>query len=241
MQQMTDSIAREIPREGCRLSSRVEAVGHQSSKWLLITAGPRTEEFEGVIVATPAPRASELMAQASPELAFELNGFRYSSSVIVVLGYGREVRARLPEGFGLLVPRRENCRLLAVTFVHNKFPERAPPDRALLRCFLGGSRDEEVLEWSEDEIQFQVRRELVRILPLREEPRFVRIYKWRQSTAIYGVGHLLRVERIHGIVSTLGGLALAGNAYGGIGVPDCVRSGREAASKVLADLGIPCS
>jgi oxygen-dependent protoporphyrinogen oxidase len=189
-----------------------------------------------VILATPAPQASELTARASPELASELGGIRYSSSVIVVLGYGLETRRFLPDGFGILIPRRENRRMLAVTFVHNKFPERTQEDRALLRCFLGGSRGEEVLDWSADEIQSVVCRELAQILHLREEPRLIRTYKWSKAMPLYGVGHQLRVERIQRLVSAARGFALAGNAYGGIGVPDSVRSGREAAAKVLADL-----
>ena len=238
MQQITDSVRRALPREACRMDSTVEAVVRESSKWLLVSSGPRTEEFDAVIVATPAACASQLIAASNPELGSELNAIRYSSSLVVVLGYGSEVRRRLPPGFGLLIPRRENSRLLAVTFVHNKFSGRAPEDRALLRCFLGGSRGGEVIEWSDDDIQSQVRRELARVLHVEEEPRFVKIYRWRRSMAIYGVGHGQRIERIQRLVSGLPGLALAGNAYGGIGVPDCVRTGNEAASKLIAELGL---
>ena len=152
----------------------------------------------------------------------------------VALGFGKDVRAALPPGFGFLVPRSEGKRMLAATFVHNKFPPRAPSDRALLRCFLGGSRDGQVLQLPDDEILSIVREELRQILGLRAEPLFTRVYRWKEAMAQYTVGHLGRLQRIEGLLKQAPGLALAGNAYRGIGVPDCVRSGELAAQQVLA-------
>ncbi len=149
----------------------------------------------------------------------------------VALGFDKEVRAALPPGFGFLVPRSEGKRMLAATFVHNKFPHRAPEDRALLRCFLGGSRDEQVLQLSDDEILSIVREELRQILGLSAEPLFTRVYRWKGAMAQYNVGHLERLERIERLLKQLPGLALAGNGYRGIGVPDCVRSGEAAANR----------
>ena len=128
--------------------------------------------------------------------------------------------------------------MLAATFVHNKFPHRAPADRAIVRCFLGGAVNEQVLESSDEEIQSIVRGELKQILGLTADPLFVRIYRWKSAMAQYGVGHLERLQRIEALRQKLPGLALAGNGFNGIGVPDCVRSGTEAAGKVLAALGL---
>jgi oxygen-dependent protoporphyrinogen oxidase len=166
---------------------------------------------------------------------------KYSSSVTVALGYDEQVRASLPPGFGFLVPRSEGKRMLAATFVHNKFPHRAPNDRALIRCFLGGARDEEILTLPEDEVVRIVREELKHILHLTAEPLFARIFKWRSAMAQYGVGHLERLQRIETLRRQLPGLALAGNGYTGIGVPDCVRSGTEAVEETLRALGIAAS
>ena len=115
---------------------------------------------------------------------------------------------------------------------------RAPADLALLRCFLGGTRDPAVIELSDEEIESIVRRELQQILGITAEPRFVRIYKWKEAMAQYAVGHKVAVENIQRVSAATPGLALAGNGYSGIGVPDCIRSGSEAAAKVLADLGL---
>jgi len=122
--------------------------------------------------------------------------------------------------------------MLATTFVHNKFQHRAHDDQALLRCFLGGSRDELALQLPDEEVLNIVRDELRQILGLTAEPLFTRIYRRKSAMAQYTVGHLDRIERIDRLRKELPGLALAGNAYRGIGVPDCVRSGEEAAAEV---------
>lgn len=237
MQKMVDGLVARIPGEGGRLNAGVGAVRRESGKWLVVSSG-RTEEFDAAILATPAYAAGELLATASAELAAELNAIRYSSSVAVILSYDKAVRAALPAGFGVLVPRTEKLRIRAATFVHNKFSGRAPEDRALIRCFLGGTQDEEILERSEDEILAIVSREFREILGITAEPLLVRVFKWKQAMAQYGVGHAARVERIRGLVAELPGLELAGNAYGGIGVPDCVREGSDAAARTLQYLGL---
>jgi oxygen-dependent protoporphyrinogen oxidase len=236
MQQMVDSLVARIPPSAQRLNTSVRAVKPESGKWLVI-ANQRTEEFDAVIISTPAYVASELLSGAQ-ELAVDLGAIRYSSSVTVALAYGPKVRAVLPPGFGFLVPRSENRRTVAATFVHSKFPHRAPENRALIRCFLGGTRDEAILQTSEGEIESVVRRELEEILGVRDEPLFVRVHKWQGAMAQYNVGHTSRVSRIRDVIAQMPGLALAGNAYSGIGVPDCIRSGSEAAAKILRDLAV---
>jgi oxygen-dependent protoporphyrinogen oxidase len=237
MQAIIDALAAKIPESERRPGTQVEAVNPEFGKWLVASTG-RTEEFDGVIIAAPAYTAAELLCKELPQISSELEHIRYSSSITVALAYDDKTRASLPPGFGFLVPRTEGRRMLACTLVHNKFPNRAPKDCALVRCFLGGSRDEEILQSSDAEIASIVRRELQEILGITAEPDFVKIFKWPHAMAQYTVGHKTRVERIRKIISSTPGLALAGNAYGGIGVPDCIRSGSEAATKLLADLAI---
>jgi protoporphyrinogen/coproporphyrinogen III oxidase len=237
MQTMTDAMLAQIPEPNRRVNTLVGAVTPESGKWLVAGSG-RTEEFDAVIIATPAYTAAELLRNDVPQLSSEIEQISYSSSVTVALAYDEKTRASLLPGFGFLVPRTEGKRIMACTFVHNKFPNRAPDDVALIRCFLGGTRDEEILQSPDAEITATVRREVEEILGVTAEPMFVKIYKWSKAMAQYHLGHKARVERIRKIISSSPGLALAGNAYSGIGVPDCVRSGSEAATKVLVDLAI---
>jgi oxygen-dependent protoporphyrinogen oxidase len=232
MQQLAEALVASLPREALRANIRVEAVQQQERGWV-ISAGYKTDTFDAVIVATPAPAAGPLLEITCPALASELKAIPYSSSLTVALGFDKDVRAALPSGFGFLVPRSEGRRVLAATFVHNKFPHRAPPERALIRCFLGGSRDEQVLQLPDNEILGIVREELRQILRLSADPIFSRVYRWKGSMAQYTVGHLDRLRRIESLLKQSRGLALAGNAYRGIGVPDCVRSGEIAAQQVL--------
>jgi oxygen-dependent protoporphyrinogen oxidase len=233
MQQLPEAVLAQLAAGALHPNSPAQAVQRQDRGWI-VSAGYASDKFDAVIVATPAPAAAALLEMSSMDLAAELSRIPYSSSVTVALGFDEIVRASLPPGFGFLVPRSEGKRMLATTFVHNKFPHRAPRDRALLRCFLGGSRDGQVLELSDEEILSIVRKELQEILGLTAEPLFTRVYRWQGAMAQYTVGHLERMERIESLRKQLPGLALAGNAYRGIGVPDCIRSGEEAAAEVVA-------
>lgn len=239
MQQMVDALVASLDADAVKTSVPVEQLARELNRWT-VSAGYQTDQFDAVIVATPAPAAALVLQGTDGTLSRELREIQYSSSVTVTLGYDDTVRRALPPGFGFLVPRSAGRRMLAATFAHNKFPHRAPADRALIRCFLGGSRDEPILQSGEKEIVQIVRDELEQIVgsALHAEPLFARVYKWRGAMAQYSVGHLERVQRIESLRLQYPGLALAGNGYSGIGVPDCVRSGAEAASKILAEMGM---
>jgi protoporphyrinogen/coproporphyrinogen III oxidase len=232
MQHLAETVVARLTPSALHTNVTVQAIQPEPGGWL-VSAGLDSDQFDGVIVALPARAAAQVLRLASAELSAELASVEYSSSITVGLGYDRDARKSLPPGFGFLVPRSEGKRLLAATFVHNKFPHRAPADRALLRCFFAGSNAEAVWPLSDDQIVGIVRNELQQIVGLRAEPLFARVYKWKSAMAQYGVGHLERLDRIERLRQQLPGLALAGNAYRGIGVPDCVRSGSTAAEQVL--------
>src|SRR5579863_9112891 len=237
MQQLVDAVVSRLPTSALLANSPVQSVQKDNGGWV-VSAGRASDHFDAVIVAVPAQVAAGLLRLASRELGSELGGIQYTSSVTVNLGYDGSVRAVLLPGFGFLVPRSERKRMLAATFVHNKFPHRAPEDRALLRCFIGGARNEQVLQTPDEEVVRVVRGGLQQIIGLTADPLFTRVYRWRGAMAQYGVGHLERLQRIESLLQQLPGLALAGNGYRGIGAPDCVRSGSEAVNKALHALGL---
>jgi oxygen-dependent protoporphyrinogen oxidase len=237
VQSLADALLAHIPETSRRANSHVESLKPESGKWLIVS-GERTTEFDALVVAAPAHSAATLLNESIPQLASELGQINYSSSITAALAYNEAAGVSLPPGFGFLVPRSERKRVLACTFVHQKFLHRAPHGSALVRCFLGGSQDQEIANLSDQQIERILYRELQEILGVTNQPLFAKVYRWPKAMAQYTVGHKSRVERIRQITSTLSGLALAGNAYNGIGIPDCLRSGAEAAAKISADLAI---
>ncbi len=204
-----------------------------SRRYQIFCDGGVTFDADAIILAMPAHECSRLLSSFYPTLGGLLGEIPYTSSMTVSLGYAEGTPEYLPPGFGYLVPRKENRRMLACTFVHRKFNHRAPEGKALLRCFLGGSRDPEVLSLSDKEAASLVRQELKEILNFSFEPRFCRIHRWSASMAQYPVGHAERVRRIQNQLADLTGIYLAGNAYSGIGISDCIRMGKTAAQRAI--------
>jgi oxygen-dependent protoporphyrinogen oxidase len=230
---MVDAVVARLDPASIRLRSRVRGIYSEGDRWRVAIDMGGSEMYDAVIVATPANIGGALLEAVDRDLADDLLGITYSSSVTVTLGYHMDQLKQLPPGFGFLVPRGEGRRMLACTFVHNKFPHRAPPNKGILRCFLGGARDEAVLNLTDEEIVDTVRAELKETVKLDQRPMFHRVYRWRGAMAQYESGHIARIERIEKRAKEIPGLELAGNAYHGIGVPDCIREGMNAANAVL--------
>ena len=201
-------------------------------------AGGVVHDADAVIMTLPAHQCSRLLSAFDPSLAQALESIPYSSAMTVSMGYAKNVLEQLRPGFGFLVPRREGRRLLACTFVHGKFNHRVPPGGALLRCFLGGLRDPGALHLSDPDAVELCRRELASILNLEAEPSFYRIYRWPQSMPQYEVGHSERVDAILRRLQNHPGLFVAGNAYSGIGISDCIRTAKTATERTLSFLSV---
>jgi oxygen-dependent protoporphyrinogen oxidase len=204
-----------------------------SRKYLIRCEGSVSHDADAVVLAMPTHACSRLLASLAPALSELLAAVSYSSSMTVSLAYAEGAREQLPPGFGFLVPRKESRRMLACTFVHAKFHHRAPQGKALLRCFLGGSRDPGALGLSDEEVVSLVRGQLQELLAFSLQPLFYRIHRWSSSMAQYAVGHSERIHNVQAQLEIHPGLFLAGNAYSGIGISDCVRTGKAAARDAL--------
>lgn len=187
-------------------------------------------EASSVILACPAWAAAGLVAPLDAALGGLLNEIPYTSSVTVAMCYDAGTFDGRRAGHGFLIPRVERRRMAACTFVDAKFEGRAPADRILLRCFFGGAGDDRVLDESDETLTGMAREELRTILGLTSAPLFTSISRWPRSMAQYTVGHSARLKEIQSRAAAIPGLYLAGNGYTGIGIPDCIRMGRAAAS-----------
>ncbi|HEY7599959.1 MAG TPA: FAD-dependent oxidoreductase, partial [Candidatus Limnocylindrales bacterium] len=138
------------------------------------------------------------------------------------------------DGFGLVIPQSERRRINAVTITSNKFDRRAPGGYTLIRAFFGGSRSPDIVDLDDPALLALVRAELRDILGIAAAPLWSRIYRWPLANPQYDVGHLERVDALEQLLPP--GLYLAGSAYRGVGIPDCVRGGQVAAEAALAQI-----
>jgi len=232
------AIAARLDAGSVRTATRVSGIEKTAQGWK-VRAGGVSEDFDALILAAPAWIAGELLAPVDAALGAELGGIPYSSSITVNLIYDEGKLGSLPDGFGFLVPVVEGRAMLACTFAHRKFLGRTPPGKAVFRAFLGGMKRVDLLAESDKAVVEIVRREMREILGAKifgaeVEPEFALVTRWRRAMAQYAVGHKARMQRVNARVAALPGLRLVGNAYDGIGVPDCIRLGRKAAAELLA-------
>jgi oxygen-dependent protoporphyrinogen oxidase len=192
-------------------------------------------EADGVVVATPAFVTGELLGELDPELAGLHVEIPYASSVVVSLGFGAEHVDHPLDGYGYVVPRSEGSDVLACTWSSSKWEGRAPAGSVLLRVYTGRfGRDDLTVE--DDAALVELAREELRLLGVRAEPTFVRVHRWPRGMPQYVLGHPERLRRIDAALERHPGLALAGAAYRGVGIPDCIHSGEEAARAVAGVL-----
>ncbi|NCY02730.1 MAG: protoporphyrinogen oxidase [Planctomycetia bacterium] len=188
---------------------------------------------DAVIVATPAATAARLLRPCDPALADSVSAIEYAGSAVVSLGFSREAVGHPLDAAGLVVPRRERRRLLAVSFSSQKFPGRAPPGTVLLRAFVGGALDPETTSLDDDRLLAVVLADLRTVLDVRGDPLVVQIDRWHHAMPQYTVGHVGRVATIGRLTAGHRGLALAGAAYEGVGIPQVIASGQAAAAAIL--------
>ncbi|HEY1205892.1 MAG: protoporphyrinogen oxidase [Bryobacteraceae bacterium] len=216
------------------LHASAEAVERSAggSSWR-VRAGGEWIEADHVVLACQAYQAAALVGSVDGELVALLDSIPYSNSITISLVYDKAGFRHPLNGFGFLVPKSERQLLVACTWVGTKFSDRVPPDKVVLRCFVGGE-DPGVLALSDQDLVTHVRAELLTVMGVSATPAFTHIARWPRSMAQYTVGHGDRVARIEARLKELGGLHVAGNAYHGIGIPDCVRMGKQAADAVAA-------
>ena len=233
MEELVTLLASRLPPGTVMLKHRIDGVERQGGGWRVLGGLGPALEADHVIVAAESYTASRLLRYVDPALATLLGEIPYASSATVTLGYRRADVPHPLDGFGFVVPRTERRAVLACTFSSVKYPGRAPEGHALLRCFVGGALDERTLESDDAALVSAARDELRQALGITAEPVLTRVARWTKAMPQYHVGHAVRVEAIEQCAAALPGLHLAGGAYRGVGIADCVRSGEAAAERVF--------
>ncbi len=246
MASLTEALVRTLPEGGVRCGVKVERLDPgRDGRWRIGCArgghenGGHLPRFEAdaVIVATPAAVAGRLLAAVDSTLAASLERISSTSCAIVSLGYRRDQVAHALDGFGFVVPRIENRNILSGSFSSVKFPGRGPEGTVLLRAFLGGAFRSELLDQDDEALSELAVQELSALLGIQGEPIVRHVSRWPKVMPQYELGHLELVQSIETAVARHPGLAVAGNAYHGVGVPQCIHSGEQAAERISRELG----
>lgn len=220
--------------KGCevQLDTKVVAI-ERDSGWRIKTDKEKPIDADAICLALPAYIAAKLLQATDQTLASQLNQIKYASTATINLAYRREAVRHPLDGFGFVVPFVEKRSLIACTFSSVKFPGRAPKDHVLLRAFAGGALQPDMFALDAPEMLSRVEQDLRELLRIDGPPLFTEVSNWESSMPQYEVGHLDRVAAIETRLAQLPNLTLAGNAYRGAGIPDCIRSGETAADRLM--------
>ncbi|HEY0566263.1 MAG TPA: protoporphyrinogen oxidase [Terriglobales bacterium] len=221
MSTVVDALVAQLPSASLHGDSCVMSAKQSDGSWSMQTSTGTREGYSHLILALPIPAVAQV-------LGIELPRMRYSSAATVALAYDSELS--LPPGFGFLVASGEPCAILAATFVQQKWRDRVPVAKSLIRAFVSDPK----LLAAPDGVMLLAAQDALRVvLGLEAEPMFAVIDRWPNSMPQYEVGHLQRVAEIRDFVARCGDVYLAGNSYDGVGMPDAVRTGRAAARAVM--------
>lgn len=234
MIQLIRALADALPENTIRLNSPVQSIRTDGDRWQVAVADDQGCEFDRVIVAAPPRPASELLRDLAPVAARELDAIESASTAIVVLGVRRADIRRDVQTFGFVVPMLENRRILAGSFASHKFAGRAPSEHVLIRVFIGGSLQTQLLEESDDQLVKIAREELAALIGLEGTPVLTRVVRWYNAMPQYHVGHARRVERIEQAIDEVAGLSLVNNALHGVGIAPVIQLAGRIAQQVIA-------
>jgi oxygen-dependent protoporphyrinogen oxidase len=243
MDTLPRALAQALPKGTVRTNTAVRRITRNEpvSSWLIELLDGPPIEADAVIVATEAHAAARFLDSQDPLLALQLRAIPYASSLIVNIAYRRDQISHPLDGFGVVVPAVEGRSILAVSFLSVKFPNRAPAGSVLLRVFIGGATHPERFDLDDPAIIELVRVELSSLIGASGEPLFTRIGRHPRSMPQYNLGHLDRVATIRRHLAKYSRLYLAGVAYDGVGIPDCIHAAELTADSVLDALANPAA
>ncbi len=226
--ELVDAVAGALNPGTVALTARVTHLRRTAAFVLDTEAG--AFHARAVVLAVPAYTAGNLLRGLDTTLAVLCDTIPYASTATVAFGYRRDQIHHPMRGSGFVVPRLERSPLLAATWVTSKWPGRAPDGCALVRAFLGGGRDPQRLDMTDDELVRSAREALEDVLRIDGAPLFVRLFRWSRQTPQYDVGHLDRLAAIERRLLSIPGVFVTGSGFRAAGIPDCIADARQAAT-----------
>jgi len=214
-----------------RLNTSISQIIKIDSRYIVKLEDDSSFEADSVILATPTYVSGTLLASFAPEFASDLQKIPYASTATISLAYRERDLPKPLDGYGYIIPRSEGRKALACTWTSTKFPHRAPEGYALIRVFVGRAGQD--IPWNENELLELAHEELKLTLGITAEPLVSRVFMWDKAMPQYNLGHPEILKRVDAALENHPGLALAGNGYRGIGIPDCIHSGELAVERVL--------
>jgi oxygen-dependent protoporphyrinogen oxidase len=234
MQTLADELSLRLPGSAVKLNSKVSALRHVAGGWIVDIDSGASLHADAVCVTVPTYIAASLLKESTPSLSEELASIAYASTATINLAYKRADIPHSLDGFGFVVPFIEKRSLIACTFSSIKFARRAPDGYVLLRAFVGGALQPEMFVLDEADMLRRVQIDLCELLGVEKAPLFSEVTRWPRSMPQYEIGHLERLQRIEDNLALVPTLKLAGNAYRGAGIPDCIKSGENAAEEMVS-------
>ena len=230
---LIDALAGSLPAGVIHTSSPVAQITQQAStsRWS-VQVGDDIHQFDHVVVATPVAVTANLISQAAPVAAQQFAAIESASTAIVVLGVRKSDVAAAVSTFGFVVPQGEGRRILAGSFASNKFAGRAPDDQLLIRVFIGGAMQSDLLANDDDALIQMAREELADLIGLSGDPIVSKVIRWNKAMPQYHVGHRQRVEEIEQDLANVTGLSVIGNAMHGVGISPLIGEGKKTSQKV---------
>ncbi len=236
MAELIEAITDKVNTDKIILNSYVKPISRKEDnrpKKYIIKTDEQEEEFDAVIITTPSFQAAELVKDISESISNNLNKIPWSTSATINLAFKKEDIPPNTKGFGFVIPTVEKRKIMAGTFCSHKFAGRSPEDGFLIRTFVGGAQNQELVQLSDDELVKIALDELEVLIGLKAKPLFSLVNRWPKGMPQYIIGHQENVNNIMNELNNWPGLSLAGGSYDGVGISDCIRTGRQAVNDIL--------
>ena len=235
---ITDTLAAKLPDDAVQLNREARSLEqcadeHGKTQWRLIDQNGKVEYYDAVIFALPSYETARLLLPTYKRIGELFGGIEHSGTAIATMAFNRSQMKKNITGMGFVVPGIEKSPILAGSFSSMKYEHRAPEGKLLIRIFAGGARSPEMADMPDEQLLPMLKKEMRELLKIEGEPEFEVVSHWPRTMPQYHLGHLERVTEVNALAENVPNIAIAGNALDGVGIPNCSKTGQDAAKSVI--------